>query len=743
MNVTKRNGQSEKLNIDKIHKVVEWAIEGLAGTSLSEIEMKAQLNFFDGIKTSDIHDLIIGAAKDLISENEPNYSKVAARLLSYKLRKDVWGGKNPPKLYDLVLKNVERGVYDPILLEWYTEDDFHKVDEFIDHDRDEMFEYAGLKQLSEKYLAQNRSTREVYETPQFAYALVSMVLFSQDGDNGDRRKLVKDAYDAFSKHKINISTPIMAGARTRTRSFSSCCLITVDDTKHSLFASNTAIGMATCDKYGIGIDLSKLRGINAPIRGGETLHTGVVPWLKMYQSTIHSCQQGGARRGAGTVTFPIFHWEIEDIVQLKDNTRMEANSVRSLDYAISISRIFWKRYLEDGNITLFSSHESRELFDKFGTPEFDEIYLKEEKKKTKFKKKVKARELIHLLCKQRANTGRIYITNIDEANKYSSWDSDVPIQMSNLCQEIFHPVKPITNNPDDGEIGVCVLSAVNMLNITSDADHEISCRIVVRMLDNLIGVQEYFHPAAERFAKNKRSIGIGISNLAGWLASHGFSHTSPESPQLINDFMEQQQYLLLKASCDLAKERGRCKDFDHSKYASGILPFERYNTNVDEFVDPGLGQDWESLRAEIQEHGLRNCTLSAQMPCEASSAIQGSTNGQEPIRSLLTFKTSKTSSLPILAPSIKKWKNKYTLAFDMDSNEGIIKCVAALTKWLDMGSSGNLYYPDGDRKMSTMVKDLLMATKYGWRSFYYDNTNDGDKQSAGEEAGCAGGACSL
>lgn len=739
--IIKRDNSKEKFNANKINKVLEWATEGIENVSASEIAVHAKINIFNGISSSDIHNLLISSASDLISEEFPNYSKVAARLLNYKLRKDVWKGKNPPKLFSLVKENVEKKYYWPLLLEKYSEKDFHKVDEFINHDRDDIFEYAGYRQLVDKYLVQDRGTGILLETPQFAYALISMVLFCNEGE--DRIKYVRQAYNAFSEHKINLATPIMAGARTPTTSYSSCCLIEVDDDRNSLFASNSAAGLATCDKYGIGLDLSKIRAINSPIRNGETLHTGVIPWLKVFESTIHSCQQGGARRGAATVTFPIFHYEIEDILQLKENTGTEDNRVRHLDYSISVSRIFWERYLKDDFITLFSSHEAMEVYDAFGQPEFDNIYEKYEKKHLKFKKKVKARDLFNILFTQRVETGRYYILNIDQCNLYSSWCK--PLRMSNLCQEVLHVLEPFYElNDKMGEIGVCILSAVNMLNIKSDKDHERTCNLIVRMLDNLIDTQTYFDESAKRFADKKRSLGVGITNLAGWLASKGENHCSERTPELINEFFEKQQYFLLKASNNLAKERGRCERYEDTKYSQGLMPLDFYNENVNEFLTKSFfkNEEWENLKKEIEIHGLRNCTLSCQMPCEASSLVQGSTNGMEPIRSLITFKTSKTGSLPVLAPHLSRWKHKYVKAFDMPNNDGMIKVMAAINKWLDMSSSFNLYSSKGSISMGTVAKDILTATKYGAKSFYYHNTDDEDVQNV-FESGCTSGSCTL
>lgn len=740
--VKKRDGSKEKFKASKVNKVLEWATEGIANVSASDVAVNAHIKLFDGVTSDDIHNLLIASASDLITEDCPNYSKVASRLLNYKLRKEVWGGKNPPKLLSLVKENTKNGYYWEGLLDFYTEKEFNKIDEFIDHGRDNIFEYAGIQQFLDKNLVQDRGEGKVLESPQFAYVLMAMVLHAQEPKE-KRLRYVKNAYNGYSKHKINLATPILAGARTPTTSYSSCCLIEVADNKNSLFASNTAAGLATCDKYGIGIDLSNLRAIDSPIRNGETLHTGVIPWLKMFQSTIHSCQQGGARRGAGTVTFPIFHSEIEDILQLKDNTGTEDNRVRHLDYSITISKLFWERYIQDGTITLMSSHEAPEVYEAFGTPEFDEIYKKHESKRLKFKKVIKARELINTMFIQRVETGRIYIMNIDQCNAFSPWVNRV--KFSNLCQEILHDTEPFYGiDADEGEIGVCVLSAINMLKIESDKDHEKTCETVVRMLDNLIEVQGYFDKSAERFAKGKRSIAVGVTNLAGWLASKNMNHCSEGAPEAINEFMEKQQYYLLKASCKLAEERGAAEKFHLTKYAQGKMPLDMYNDSVDEFLTKSFFKngEWEELKKSIKKYGLRNCTLSAQMPCESSSITQSSTNGIEPIRSLITYKTSKGKSLPVLAPSLVKWKNKYVRAFDMPNNDGMIRVMASVVKWLDMAASFNLYSPKGEISMKQVAKDILTSTKYGAKTFYYHNTDDEDEQNI-ESTGCESGACAI
>ena len=757
INVTKRDGSVEVFDAEKVNKVLEWATEGVAKVNSSDIAMRANISLVEKMSTSDIHETLVDSAKDMIDEFNPNYSKVAARLFIYMLRKKVWGGKNAPKLLDLIKKNSELGFYDPAILENYSKEEINKVDELIDHSRDDQFDYGGMVQLSEKYLVQNRETKEILETPQFAFALMGMVIFQNEAKK-ERIGWIKKFYDETSKHTINWPTPILSGARSKTKSYSSCCLIDVLDTKESLFAANTAAGLVTCDRYGVGINLSNLRPVNAPIKGGDTLHSGVIAWLKMYQDTIHACQQGGARRGAGTVTFPIFHPEIMTILELKNNQGTHENRVPHLDYLIAGSGIFHERFKQNGEISLFSSHDARDLYAAFGLEEFDELYVKYEKSDTP-RITISAHELYSKFFVERVETARIYFLNIDQANKYSPWKDRVT--MSNLCVEILQPTKAerYTNDPE-GEIGVCVLAATNMLKVRSDAHHKKICELEVRVLDNIISLQEYSIPACERFATRKRSLGVGVTNLAGWLASQGLNHNSEGAPQVVSDFMEKQQYYLMGASCKLAEERGPAPDFERSKYFKGeFSPLDLYNKNVDKIVK-SCSLDWEVLMSDITEYGMRNMTVSAQMPCESSSVIQASTNGGEPITAYVISKTSKGKTATQVVPGIAKYKKHYLLKSDIkNDNKGIIHTAAALAKWLCMASSFNVYYDhncfeDESIPMSILARDHLYASHLGLKTFYYCNPAKKKDSSANidldeavieieEESGCDGGGCAL
>ena len=752
MNIVKRSGESVPYNVEKIHRVVGWAVEDIKGVTVSDVEINANLQKRDGMTTSEIHEVLIDSAVNLITLQTPNYQYVASRLLSYQLRKDVWGGKNPPKLVDFINKNVhEHDVYDEDILLLYNDIEINKLDEYIDHSRDNLFTYAGMRQLCDKYLIQDRSTGVIFETPQFAYMIIAMVCFGKY-KGAQRLAYVKRAYDYFSKFKINIPTPLMAGVRTKIRQYASCCLIDIDDTLPSIFSSSTAAGYATGSRYGIGLNIGRIRPINSPIRKGEVVHTGVIPFLKLMESTVKSCHQNGIRGGSATVNFPFWHYEVEDMVVLKNNSGTDDNRVRKLDYCIQFSELFYKRFLKNEDITLFSPYEAKDLYAAFGHENFDELYEQYERKTSlRFKKTIKARQLMSLFVKERVETGRIYYMNIDHCNQRSAWDTD--IKMTNLCVEVLHPTNPLQDTTDeDAEIGICILSAINVLEIQSDAEMEKVCDIIVRLLDQLIDYQDYFLPAAENFTKNRRSLGVGITNFAAYLAKHGTGYEDENAPNIADELMEKVQYHLLSSSCALAEERGACPKFNETKYSKGWLPIDSYKKEIDEFVTRKNAMNWEDLRDRIKQYGLRHSTVSAIMPCESSSVIQCSTNGIEPIRSYITYKKSKARTLPVIVPNYSSYKSKYTLAYDMKDNTGLIKVVGALQKWVDMSISANIYYnyahyENGALPDAQVIKEQLLAYKLGWRTGYYLNTDDGDKQSSGDDSesenGCESGACAL
>jgi ribonucleoside-diphosphate reductase alpha chain len=731
INVIKRDGTSTPLDLDKVHRMVELACEGLAGVSESHIEINSGLQFFDGIKTSDIQEILIRSANDLISLDAPNYQYVAARLLLFSLRKSVYG-EHPddhPHLRAHVDRCVKKGIYDPDIVNQYTLEEWDKLNSYIDHDRDYLFTYAGIRQVADKYLVQDRSTGEIYETPQFMYMMVAATLF-QDDDKFYRLEYVKKYYDAISKHRLNIPTPIMGGVRTPIRQFASCVLVDIDDTLDSIFSSDMAIGKYVAQRAGIGINAGRIRGINSKIRGGEVQHTGVVPFLKKFESTVRCCTQNGIRGGSATVHFPIWHQEIEDILVLKNNKGTEDNRVRKLDYSIQISKLFYSRFIANGEITLFSPHNVPDLFEAFGTDKFDELYEQYEKDETIPKKSVGAQKLILDLLKERAETGRLYIMNIDHCNDHSSFKDKV--SMSNLCQEITLPTDPIQHIDGHGEIALCILSAINVGKINKLEEIDELCELAVRGLDALIDYQQYPVKAAEQSTLNRRSLGIGYIGLAHYLAKNGAKYDSQKAFDLVHKLTERFQFALLTASNRMAMEKGPCGYFGKTKYADGILPIDTYKKDVDEIIPNDLSCDWEFLRGRILEYGLRHSTLSAQMPSESSSVVSNATNGIEPPRDYLSVKKSKKGPLKQIVPSYQSLKNNYTLLWDMHNNEGYIKVTAIMQKFFDQAISGNWSYnpenyPNNEVPMQVMANDLLTTYKYGWKTSYYQNTYDAKK----------------
>ena len=732
ISVVKRDGSVESLNLDKVHKMVEMACEGLAGVSASQVEMNSGIQFYDGIKTEDVQEILIRSANDLISLDTPNYQYVAARLLLFGLRKAVFGyhPDKPPILYNHICKCVDHGMYDEELLTVYTEEEWEEIESYVDHDRDYLFTYAGLRQVCDKYLVQDRSTGYLFETPQQMYIMIAATLFSKYPKD-TRLEYVRRYYEAISTHKINIPTPVMAGVRTPLRQFASCVLVDVDDTLDSIFSSDMAIGYYVAQRAGIGINAGRIRGINAKIRGGEVQHTGVVPFLKKFEATVRCCTQNGIRGGSATVHFPIWHQEIEDIIVLKNNKGTEDNRVRKLDYSIQLSKLFYERFIEDKEITLFSPHDVPDLYESFGTDRFDELYCSYESDESIPSKRVGAQGLILDLLKERAETGRLYLMNIDHCNSHSSFKDKV--NMSNLCQEITLPTDPINHiDSQDGEIALCILSAINVGKIRNLNEMENLCDLTVRALEELIDYQEYPVPAARRSTLARRSLGIGFIGLAHYFAKNGVKYDSQEAYDLTHKLTESFQYNLLRASNNIAKEKGACDAFHRTKYIDGILPIDTYKQEVDELVTVSYEYDWDSLRDDIAEWGLRHSTLSAQMPSESSSVVSNATNGIEPPRDYLSVKKSKKGPLKQIVPQFTTYKNNYTLLWDMPSNEGYINVTAIMQKFFDQAISGNWSYnpenyPDNEVPVSVMANDLLTTYKYGWKTSYYQNTYDNKK----------------
>lgn len=889
--VTKRDGSKENINLDKIHQVLEWAVEGLDNVSVSQIEVKSSIQFYDGITTDIIHETLVKTAADLISETTPNYQYVASRLALFRLRKIVYGGFNPTSLLEHTKKLTDCGLYDKHILEDYSEEEFVELDKHIDHDRDLNFAYAGFKQLESKYLVQNRATKEVFETPQMLYMLVSMCLFSKY--KKDRLDYVKRYYDAVSTFKISLPTPIMAGVRTPTRQFSSCVVIDCADSLDSINATTGSIVNYISKRAGIGINAGAIRAIGSEIRGGEAAHTGLTPFLKLFQAAVKSCSQGAIRSGSATTHFPLWHLEVESLLVLKNNRGVEDNRVRHMDYSFQINKTLYTRLIKGQDITLFSPNDVEGLYDAFFSDqdEFERLYTMYEKDESIRKKVLKATDVFSMLMQERASTGRIYIQNIDHCNTHSSFKEDVaPIRMSNLCvapdtmlltkegefeikslvdkevevwngeewsktvvkktgenqelirvevityvdgrldkvkllkvtpyhkwynkqgdelrtfnlyeglwleewddekgrlhtamvnklkttepddtycltepkrnkavfngvltgncQEIAIPTKPLERLDDpNGEIGLCTLAAINLGEVEDlHSDMEGLCDLLVRSLDELLDYQDYPVLAAKISTENRRMLGVGVINYAYYLAKNGLKYSDGSANNLTHSTFEALQYYLLKASNNLAKEKGACKYFNETKYSDGVLPIDTYKKDVDSLVDNKLLLDWESLRKDIKEWGLRNSTLTAQMPSETSSQVSNSTNGIESPRSLVSVKASKDGVLKQVVPEIDNPNVVYEPLWAIPNNKGYLQLVAIMQKFIDQSISANTNYDpskfeSGKVPMKVLLQDLLTAYKYGVKNLYYHQTRDGaDDTQDNVDDGCEGGGCKI
>ena len=729
IHIRKRDGSLVPLNIDKIHFVVEEAVDGLANVSASQIEMNANIQFYDGMSTQEIQEILIKSANDLISLDIPNYQYAAARLLLYPIYKEAFGHFKPITLQEMIDKNIKRGVNDPAILEKYSVEEIKTLDKYIKHQRDENFTYAGLRQIVDKYLCQDRSSGEIFESPQFMYMMIAATLFANYPEK-NRLNYVRRYYDATSLFKINIPTPVMAGVRTPVRQFASCVLVDSDDTLDSIFASDMSIGRYTAQRAGIGINAGRIRAINSKIRGGEVAHTGIIPFLKKFESTVRCCTQNGVRGGSATTHFPIWHLEIEDILVLKNNKGTEDNRVRKLDYSIQINKLMYERLLKNEDITLFSPHDVPDLYEAFFTDQelFQELYEKYERKTSIRKNKIPAMTLFSSLIKERAETGRIYIMNVDHCNTHSSFKDTV--YMSNLCQEITLPTKPLQHIDDpNGEIALCILSAINVGKINQLEELEGLCDLAVRSLDEIIDYQRYPVKAAEISTKARRSLGVGYIGLAHYLAKNQVKYTDKKALTKVHELTEAFQYYLLTSSNNLAIEKGKCEYFERTKYSEGLLPIDTYKKDLDEVCSITLKYDWDDLRRSIKDHGLRHSTLSAQMPSESSSIVSNATNGIEPPRGYLSIKKSKKGPLKQIVPQYQALRNYYTLLWDMPSNEGYINIVAVMQKFFDQAISGNwsynpTHYENNEVPMSVMIQDMLMTYKLGWKTSYYQNTYD-------------------
>lgn len=755
--VTKRDGRKERIDLDKIHRVLDWAAEGLHNVSVSQVELRSHIQFYDGIRTADIHETIIRAAADLISADAPDYQYLAARLAIFHLRKKAFGRFEPPKLYDHVVRLVKMGRYDRHLLEDYTPGEFAEMDGFIDHWRDMNFSYAAVKQLEGKYLVQNRVTGEIYESAQFLYILVAACLFSRY-PRETRLDYIRRFYEAVSTFRLSLPTPIMAGVRTPTRQFSSCVLIECGDSLDSINATSSAIVKYVSQRAGIGIGAGRIRALGSPIRGGEAFHTGCIPFYKLFQSAVKSCSQGGVRGGAATVYYPLWHLETESLLVLKNNRGVEENRVRHLDYGVQLNRLMYQRLIEGGDITLFSPSDVPGLYEAFFADQnaFERLYRQYEADGTIRKKRVKAVELFSLMMQERASTGRIYIQNVDHCNTHSPFNPAVaPVHQSNLCLEIALPTKPLSDLGDEnGEIALCTLSAFNLGAIESLDELEELASLVVRALDALLDYQDYPIPAARHGAMGRRALGVGVINFAYYLARHGMRYSDGSAIGLTHRTFEAIQYYLLKASNALAKERGVCPWFGETTYAQGILPIDTYKKDLDDLCDEPLHHDWEALRNDIRRYGLRNSALTALMPSETSSQISNATNGIEPPRGHISIKASKDGILRQVVPEYERLRDRYELLWDMPDNQGYLQLVGVMQKFVDQAISANTNYdpsrfPSGKVPMTQLLKDILLAYKLGIKTLYYQNTRDGaedaqDNPVAGQpDDGCDSGACRI
>lgn len=767
--VTKRNGEREPIDYDKIHRVIDWAAKGLNNVSVSQVEIKAQIQFYDGIETKDIHETLIKSAADLISTESPDYQYLAARLAVFHLRKKAYGKFEPPRLHDHLQKMVSAGKYDKHILEDYSVSEIEQMDEYVDHSRDMSFSYAAVKQLEGKYLVQNRVTGEIYESAQFLYILVSACLFAKYPTE-TRMSYIKRFYDAVSTFKISLPTPIMAGVRTPTRQFSSCVLIETGDSLDSINATSSAIVKYVSQRAGIGVNAGNIRALGSPIRGGEAFHTGCIPFYKHFQTAVKSCSQGGVRGGAATLFYPLWHLEVESLLVLKNNRGVEENRVRHLDYGVQFNKVMYQRVIKDDYITLFSPSDVPGLYDAFFADQdkFEELYVKYENDDSIRKKRVKAIELFSLFMQERASTGRIYLQNVDHCNTHSPFNPTyAPVKQSNLCLEIALPTKPLEHiNDENGEIALCTLSAFNLGAIKSLDDFEELAELAVRALDSLLDYQDYPVKAAYNATMGRRTLGIGVINFAYYLAKNGVKYSDGSANKLIHSTFESMQYYLLKASVDLAKEKGACPKFNETTYAEGILPIDSYKKDLDAVCPNELRLDWDALRKEIMQHGLRNSTLSALMPSETSSQISNATNGIEPPRGHISVKASKDGILKQVVPEYQKYRNDYELLWDIPSNDGYLQLCAIMQKFVDQTISANTNYDpskyDGNKvPMKLLIKDLLTAYKLGVKTLYYHNTRDGAGEETNvkmesaavkqpaievveqEDDGCEGGACKI
>lgn len=756
--VIKRNGQRVPYNEEYIHKIVGYACEGIEGVSLSEIVLHARIQAYDGITTAEIHDMTIKSAADKISLETPNYQYVAANLLIFKIRKMAYGQWQPPSLYNHLQKMCQNHWYDSNLLQKYTQEEIAFFNTMIRHHLDLRFSYAAVKQFEGKYLIQNRVTGQIMESPQMALMCLTLALFQDffPHQKEERQKLICDFYTNLAEQNISLPTPIMAGVRTPLKQFSSCVLIECSDSLDSIAATGTAIINYVSQRAGIGINAGAIRAKGTPVRHGSVFHTGITPFLKFFQAAVQSCSAGGVRSGAATVYYPLWHYEIEDLLVLKNNRGIEENRVRHMDYGVQINGFFYKRLQQGQDITLFSPHDVPDMYQAFFADQelFTKLYeYYENNSKIKFKKKIKSIELFSLLMKERSSTGRIYIMNVDHCNTHSSFKPNLaPIRQSNLCAEVTLPTRPLSlKNKENGEIALCTLAAVNVGKIGLNRKKMQLCtKLLVYALDSLIDYQDYPVYEAEKNTKERRSLGIGVINYATFLAQQGLKFSDNHRLDITHELFEMFQYYCLEASVKLAQIKGPCARFSETKYSEGILPIDTYyKKGIDKIISHKvLKLDWEELRQKILKFGMRNSTLTALMPSETSSQISNSTNGIEPPRALISVKQSKDGILKQVVPNIETLADNYELLWKLPDNQGYLTKVGIMQKFIDQSISTNTNYDpqhfeDSKVPMQLLLKDLLLAYSLGIKTLYYHNTRDHSADNLAQQYDCSSGACKI
>ena len=746
--VIKRSGNKEPLAVEKWQAQIAKVCKGIADVSQSMIEIKSQPHFYDGITTEEIDEITLRAIVDLIDvEANPdlghtNYQYVAGKQRLSMLRKDVYGAYTPPSLFSIVQKNIEVGLYTPELLEWYTEEDWNRMNEMLDHEKDEQYGYAAIEQLIEKYLVRNRATKEIYETPQIRYMVAAATVFHKEEPNSARMRYIKEYYQAASDGLFTLATPVLAGLGTPTKQFSSCVLIRSDDDLDSIFASGEMMAKYASKRAGIGLEIGRLRPLGSPIRGGEIMHTGMIPFLKKWFGDLRSCSQGGIRNASATVFYPIWHHQFDDLIVLKNNQGTEETRVRHMDYGVVLSAFFWRRFKNKEMITFFDPNEVPDLYEAFykDTALFEELYVKYERRKDLRKKQMNAEEVFKSgILKERTDTGRIYLVFIDNVQNQGPFDPEYhTIYQSNLCCEILLPTKSFKRLDDaDGRIALCTLGSINWGAFRNPEDMRRACRILQRSLCNILDYQDFLSIQSKLSNDEIQPLGIGITNLAYWHAKRSLKYGEKDALQEVKSWMEHQAYYLTEATVELAKERGACLHSEKTRYGQGTFPWELRAKGANDLADFTPELDWETLRTNMKQWGVRNATLMAVAPVESSSVVINSTNGIEMPMSLISTKESKAGSFTQVVPEYHKLKNKYQMMWEQKDCDGYIKTAAVIAAYVDQSISTNTFYNPAhfaDRKVPTtlIAKNLMLAHYWGLKTFYYSLINKAGSKMAAE-----------